>query len=378
MPQRKKKTSKPALPSPYKERLQRLKRSLKKQDIDGALITNRTDYRYLTGFTGEDSAVLVTPKTVMAISDGRFEVALAQEASWMETTMRSGLLDHEIARVCQSMGLTRVGFQSRHVSVASLASIKKKSRSTKFSPLDSTLLDMRKVKDDLEMRTLRKAVKIAEASFLALREQLRIGDTEQQIAARLEFEMKSRGADGISFPTIVAEGPNAALPHAHPGRRKIKKGSALLIDWGARVNGYCSDLTRVLFVGSIPAKIGEVYQTVLTAQLRAIKAVKAGAPLSSVDAAARGFIADAGYASRFNHGLGHGLGLDVHESPRISWQSDDPLHAGEVVTIEPGIYLPGVGGVRIEDDVLVTRTGCRVLSKLSKSLDDAVVKIGRR
>lgn len=371
-------TKKVSVPAQYKRRIARFRRGLQKEGFDAAIVNRRTDYRYLTGFTGEDSAVLFTGTSVMAISDGRFEESLRQEVPWMSTRMRTGTLDDEIGAVCRSLGRKRFGFQGRHVSVTSLDTWKKKGRPASFGPFGELIDDMRRIKDEEELRVLRKAIRIAEAAFVATKEQIRIGDTELQIAARIEYEMKSRGAAGLSFSTIVAEGPNAALPHAHPGKRKIKKGSALLIDWGARFEGYCSDLTRVLFVGSIPAKIGEVYETVLAAQLKAIKTVKAGAKLSAVDASARQFIAESGHGDRFNHGLGHGLGLDVHESPRISWQSQKPMRTGEVVTIEPGVYLPGVGGVRIEDDVLVTKTGCRVLSKLGKSLDEAVIHVGRR
>ncbi|MGB2985984.1 MAG: M24 family metallopeptidase, partial [Phycisphaerae bacterium] len=193
----------------------------------------------------------------------------------------------------------------------------------------------------------------------------------------LEYEMKKRGSSEPAFTTICAEGPNAALPHAYPGKRKVKLGGAILLDWGARIDGYCSDLTRMIFVGSIPRKLGEVYRIVLEAQMRAIAGIRPGERMCDVDAIARNFIAEAGYADEFNHGLGHGLGMEVHEAPALSWRSKEKLEAGMVVTVEPGIYLSGVGGVRIEDDVIVTPTGCRVLSRLSKKLEDAVIQCDR-
>ncbi|MEK7732384.1 MAG: M24 family metallopeptidase, partial [Planctomycetota bacterium] len=202
---------------------------------------------------------------------------------------------------------------------------------------------------------------------------IRVGQTELEMAARLEYEMKRRGASSPAFPTICAEGPNAAVPHAHPGLRKVKRDRAILFDWGARVGRYCSDLTRVVFVGSIPPKLGEVYRIVLEAQLAGIAAVKPGRRMCDVDAAARKIIADAGYGDAFTHGLGHGLGLDVHEPPSLSFRSKEELEPGMIVTVEPGIYLPGVGGVRIEDDILVTPTGGRILTKLDKTLVGAVI-----
>ncbi|MHC5108807.1 MAG: M24 family metallopeptidase [Planctomycetota bacterium] len=367
------KTRKAAIPETYKRRLALLRKQARRHHLSALLITRRTDYRYLTGFTGEDSAVLVTAGKVMVISDGRFDEAINQECPWVLRTMRKGTLDQEIARVCQQMKLKQVAFEPSQVSVASLNIWRKKTRGVRLVEMPPLLVRMRRIKDEQELRSIRKAIRVAQDSFLAMRSTIRIGDTEQQLAARLEFEMKQRGSDGVAFPSIVAEGPNAALPHAHPGRRKVKKGSAILFDWGARIDGYCSDLTRLVFVGSIPGKIGEVYKIVLDAQLRAIATLRAGVGLDAVDAAARSFIKDRGFGDAFNHGLGHGFGLDVHEQPRISWQAKDPLLAGEVVTIEPGIYLPGVGGVRIEDDVIVTTKGRRVLSSLSKAMEDSVI-----
>jgi Xaa-Pro aminopeptidase len=214
---------------------------------------------------------------------------------------------------------------------------------------------------------------VAEEAFIAVRRSVRVGTSEREIAARLEYEMRKRGAEAAAFPTIVAEGPNAALPHAVAGERKVRKGSAVLIDWGAVCDFYRSDLTRVLFVGSIPPALRKVYAIVREAQGKAIAAVRPGAVMRDVDAVARRHIERAGYGKAFGHGLGHGIGLDTHEPPRLSWMSEEKLAAGMVVTVEPGIYLPGVGGVRIEDDVLVTPAGCKVLSRLSKDIELAVV-----
>jgi Xaa-Pro aminopeptidase len=236
---------------------------------------------------------------------------------------------------------------------------------------------MRKIKDEGELKSIQQSIRVAEEAFDVLKQSIRLGQTELELAARIEYEMKRRGSHRPAFPTICAEGPNAALPHAHPGKRKVKSGSAILVDWGAWVGRYCSDLTRVLFVGSIPRELGKVYEIVLEAQRMAIAAIKPGVKMCDVDAVARNFIASQGYKKEFTHGLGHGVGIDIHEAPSLSWRSDEALAEGMVVTVEPGIYLPGVGGVRIEDDVLVAKRGCRILTRLDKSLSGAVIPARR-
>ena len=358
-------------------RLSRCRQQMKKHRVAGYLLSNPTDYFYLTGFTGEDSAVLITPKDVHLITDGRFDESSRQECPWARKWMRKGLLNPEIAKVLKELKLKSAAVQTEHLTVDSHAEINKLTRGCRLSTAPAITAEMRCLKSPAELTVMRKAIRVAEDAYEALLGTIRLGQTELEMAARLEYEMKIRGASGPSFPTICAEGPNAALPHAHPGRRKVRAGSAILFDWGARVGGYCSDLTRVLFVGSMPCQVGEVYAIVLEAQLRAIAAIKPGVRMCDVDAVARGFIAAAGHGEAFNHGLGHGLGLDVHEPPSLSWRSDAKLAAGMVVTVEPGIYLPRVGGVRIEDDILVTPTGCRVLSRLDKKRDNAIIPARR-
>lgn len=355
------------------KRLTRCRRSMKKHRMSAYLVTSRMDGFYLTGFTGEDSAVLVMPRDVHIISDGRFDEAINQECPWVTRWMRRGLLTAEIANVAKKLKIKSLAIQPAHMSVADRDAIRRNCRSTRLVDAKPIAAEMRELKDDAELSKIRKAIRIAQDAFAATCESIRVGQTELEMAARLEYEMKVRGASGPSFPTICAEGPNAALPHAHPGSRKVKNGSAVLFDWGARVGNYCSDLTRVVFVGSIHDKIGEVYRIVLEAQRRAIAGIRPGERMCDVDDLARQYIADAGYREAFNHGLGHGLGLEVHEAPSLSWRSNAKLQAGMVVTVEPGIYLPGVGGVRIEDDVLVTPKGHRMLSRVKKRLEDVVL-----
>jgi len=357
-----------------KERLKSCRRDMSKRRIRAYLVTQTSDLFYLCGFTGEDSAGLVTPNAFHLISDARFSETIRKECPWTTVWMRKGLLDAEIASVCRKLKIRSLAVQGDAMTLASRDAIVKQNRSVRLVQAPPIVATMRTIKGKSEVSTIRRAIRIAEEAFLAMRATIRSGQTELELAARLEYEMKRRGASEPSFTTICAIGAGAALPHAHPGRRKVKHGSAILFDWGARVGRYCSDLTRMVFIGRVAPKIARIYEIVLDAQLRAIRAVCPGQRMCDVDAVARDFIKEAGYAEQFGHGLGHGLGLDVHEPPSLSWRSDERLKAGMLVTVEPGIYLPGVGGVRIEDDVLVTPNGRRVLSRLSKTLEDAIIR----
>ena len=365
-------------PSPViSGRLAQCRRKMAKHRIHAYLISSPRDYFYLTGFSGEDSAVLLTPRDVHVISDGRFDESSKKECPWARIWMRKGLLNDEIAKACKQLKIKSLAVQPDHLTVGDHATLIKLNKQTRLRNAPEIVARLRCGKSAIELTAIRKALRIAEQAFLATRDSIRIGQTELELAARLEYEMKRRGASEPAFPTICAEGRNAALPHASPGNRKIKRGSAILFDWGARVGGYCSDLTRMVFVGNMPCEIGEVYGIVLEAQRRAIAGIRPGERMCDIDALARSFIADAGYGKAFNHGLGHGLGLNVHEAPSLSWRSKEKLEAGMVVTVEPGVYLPGLGGVRIEDDVLVTPGGRRVLSRLSRKPEDAVIRCGR-
>lgn len=367
-----KKAKKTASPI-YKDRLKGCRALLKKTGASALLMTHDTDFYYLTGFTANESAVMVTPKDVHIITDSRFEMESAREVGWATIWMRRGMLNDEIVTVCKKAKVKKLAVQAGHFTIADEAELKKKLKGVRFIP-DAGICDkMRIIKTPADIAALKKAIKVAEDAFAATRKTIKVGQTETDMAARLEYEMRKRGASCPAFGTIVAEGANGAIPHAVPGTRKVKKGSSILFDWGARVARYNSDLTRMVFVGSIPRKIEEIYKIVLDAQLAGIDAVKPGARMCDVDAIARKIIVDAGYGERYTHGLGHGLGLDVHEAPSLSWRSKEKLKPGMVVTVEPGIYLPGVGGVRIEDDVVVTARGNNVLTSFKKTLRSAVI-----
>ena len=362
-------------PPHLRVRLRALRKRIRQWGCNALLVSHAKDIRYLTGFIGDDSWLVVPAgaSNVTVISDFRFQEEIQRIAPHVAVIMRQKGLAQELQKLTAQKNYQRIAFQASHVTVAGRRVLAKALGAKNLMPVDDGLLAQRAVKDVVEVRAIRRALKIQQEAFQHTVEQIEPGQSEQQIAAHLEYQMRILGADGCAFPTIVAAGSNASLPHAIPSNRKVKKGQIILIDWGAVWNGYCSDLTRVVVVGGMPARMREIYQIVLDAQRAAIDAIASGKPLSEIDAMARQVIVKAGYGDRFGHSLGHGLGLDVHEQPTLSAKSKGQLVPGQVVTVEPGIYLPGVGGVRIEDDVLVTERGRRVLSDLPTGLEFTMI-----
>jgi len=355
---------------PRRCRLQRLRAALSDQECDALLITNPNDIFYLTGFHGEDSYLLVSSRACVIISDFRFQEELDQTPRGVRVHIRDGAIDKAVGRVVADYeGLRSIGVQAEHLSLVRKTRLARAVRPARLRQTKGLLGRLRAVKDDVEVRAIRRAVRIQEEALRGTLDTLEPGVAEAEVAAELEYRMKRLGAEGPSFPTIVAAGAAASRPHYRPGEPKLRARGAVLIDWGARAAGYCGDMTRCVAFGRWPGPLAEVYDLVLEAHLTAIDAVRPGARCRDVDAAARDVIAAAGYGDVFGHGLGHGLGLDVHESPRLSRHTSETLEPGMVVTIEPGVYLPGVGGIRIEDDVLVTGRGRRNLSTLPKDRD---------
>jgi Xaa-Pro aminopeptidase len=359
-------------------RLQSCRDAIRRRQLDACLISNRVDQFYLTEFDGEDGAALILPSRVYLLTDGRFAEEAARSAPWAAPVVRTGPLKEAIARLARRHHIRRLGFQPEHLSVAAHGDLRKTLRPTRMVPLPGVVADLRLRKDETEISALEEAIRVAETAFETAIRHIRLGMTELELAGDLQHEMLRLGASEASFPIIIAEGPNSSLPHARPGNRPIRDGSAVLIDWGATVSHYRSDLTRMVFIRRIPPRFRRMYEQVLAAQMEGIRAVRPGVRMCDVDAKARGLLAAAGMGRHFTHGLGHGLGLDIHEAPRLARKVTDRLEPGMVVTVEPGVYIPGVGGVRIEDDVLVTESGVRVLTSLPKDLDATVVHTGRR
>ncbi|MGQ9651208.1 MAG: M24 family metallopeptidase [Phycisphaerae bacterium] len=355
-------------------RLDRCREVIRRKGMDGFLATNRVDQFYLTEFDGEDGAALVLPSRVYLLTDGRFAEEAGKKAPWAIAVIRTGSLKDALARLTRRHRIRKLAFQPEHLTVSDLITFRRAVAPTRLRGLPRLVSSLRLKKDEIEVAAIREAIRIAETAFQTVIGRIRLGMTERDIAAELLFEMTRLGARGASFPIIVAEGPNSSLPHAKPGKRRIGVGSAVLIDWGAVADGYCSDLTRVVFVRRIPPRFRRMYENVLAAQLEGIRAIAPGVRMCDVDGKARKVLAKTGMGCRFAHGLGHGLGLDIHEAPRLAKKVTDRLEPGMVVTVEPGVYFPGIGGVRIEDDVLVTETGAEVLTSLPKNLDAMVVQ----
>lgn len=341
---------------------------------DALLVTNPVDVSYLSGFTGEDSWLVVGKGKGVVISDGRFLEEVELECPDFTATIRRGSLVDALAKVVHRKRVTTLGYDPAYVSVALLSDLRRGLKGVRLVRAPKVVSMLRVVKDRHEVMAIRRAVRVAEAGWKAMRRRLRMGMTEHDVAAELEHQMRRAGADGRAFPTIVAINAHAARPHAKPGRRQLKPGAVLLVDFGARVEGYVSDLTRVLFAARIAPRARAVYNVVRAAQAAAIDVVRPGIGVREVDAAARLVIRKAGYAKEFGHGLGHGIGREVHEQPRLGPRGvTGCLEPGMVVTIEPGIYLRGRFGIRLEDDVLVTAKGRECLSGLEKDPDDLII-----
>jgi Xaa-Pro aminopeptidase len=362
---------------PYRDRQQRLRAACREAKLDHLLVTNPKDVGYLTGFMGGDSYLLFHVRTnarPILVSDFRYEEELAPFKDSLQTVIRKGAMTDAVSELLD--GLDQVGFQSEVMTVGERDSYTKKlgAAKAKLLPTRGLVTGLRVCKDKSEIKLIRKAVKIQEDALRAVLRRLKPGRTELQIAARLEEEMKSRGSEAPSFNTIVAAGATGSLPHYRPQDLKIKKGSTVLIDWGATYRGYHSDMTRTFALGKWPKKLKEVYPIVLEAHEKSAAALAPGKTTQEIDKIARDVITDAGFGDFFGHGLGHGIGLDIHEDPRVSHMAaPTPLKAGHVVTIEPGIYLPGIGGIRIEDDYAVTDTGSKCLCTLPRDLDWATL-----
>ena len=360
----------------FAARRQQLLHRLKKENVEAILVTDFTNVTYLTGFRGDDSYLLLGRDQTVLISDSRYEVQIAEECAGLDAYIRSNrvpLID-ATAKVIGKARPAKLAFESHRLTVEQHGKLQERLKSAELVPLSGVVEQLREIKDADEIASIRSAIRSAERGFRLLRASVVNEMTELEAAHDLEHAMRRFGASGAGFSPIVAAGSRSALPHARPGRTAICSGPFLLVDWGAEsCDGYKSDLTRLLVTGKISPKLERIYGVVLKAQTRAIRAIRPGVPAAKVDRAARRVIEQAGYGKRFGHGLGHGIGLNIHEGPRLAPTSRTPLKPGMVVTVEPGIYLPGWGGVRIEDDVLVTRDGCEVLTSLSREIEQAVV-----
>jgi Xaa-Pro aminopeptidase len=355
-----------------------VRRALAERTLDGILLTHPGDLAYLSDFSGHDSIGVLTADDFILVTDFRYTEQAQIEAPWLKTILRDGKMSDALLAAFDQLKATAYGFESNFTTFGQVEGLRKAIAEKKLAyavhPVDDLMVNVRKVKDEVEIQVIRDAVKVAQDAMLDLKPFMKPGITENELAGRLVFEMRKRGASDASFEPIIATGPASSLPHYRPGDIPTKSDTFLLTDWGARYQGYCSDITRTWAIGKIADKLKEIYAVCLDAQLAAIAAIKPGVTNKSVDAIARGIIEQAGYGQYFGHGLGHGIGRDIHEQPTLRKTGpDEELKPGMIVTVEPGIYLPGVGGVRIEDDVLITAAGHEVLTSLPKSLQDCTL-----
>jgi Xaa-Pro aminopeptidase len=361
----------------YATRRHKLLAEVRKKGIDTILVTNETNVRYLTGFTGDSTYLLLSRQLALLISDSRYTTQIAEECSGLDLFTRPHTLKmHEaVGKVASQAKLVKIGFEPGTVTVETLEQWKEQLKAIEFVPCSGLIEDLRMVKDAGELAEIRLAIRLAEKGFATLRATIRPDSTELEVAHDLEHAMRKFGSPGVSFPPIVGVGPRGALPHGRPSSSRISDADSVLVDWGAvSPGGYRSDLTRVLVTGKVSAKLEKVYRVVLNAQRLGIEAIRPGAKCSDVDTVARQHIDQAGFGKYFGHSLGHGIGLNIHEGPRLAAVSEQVLVPGMIVTVEPGIYIPGVLGVRIEDDILVTKDGCEVLTSVPKEFEEAIVR----
>ncbi len=351
----------------YSSRLTKIRESIKRKGIEGFLVTDINNVRYLTGFSGSSGLILITRKKSCFVTDFRYKEQAEKEVKGWDIIIGKGDMIKTIKGLSKKTGIKKLGFESsaayeffRRLSNIDLS----------VKAFEGLVERLRQIKDAIEINSIREAVRRAETAFLDVKPYIRKGIKERAIALRLEERLKKNGCRHIPFDLIVASGPNSAMPHAKPTERKLIKGDLIIIDWGGEADGYFSDMTRTLLIGGDNvSKKKEIYQIVLKASKSAISQVLPGVKSNDIDFSARKVIKKAGYGEFFGHGTGHGVGLQVHELPRITWNKIGIIKGDMVFTIEPGIYVPGLGGVRIEDMVVVKPDGHEVLTTLPKEVE---------
>lgn len=350
----------------YFTRLTLLRESFKRKEIEGFLVTEIHNVRYLTGFTGSSGLLLITKRGNIFITDFRYQEQAEKEIQGWDIHIAKGGMINSVKNLSRKMGIKKLGFESS----VSYEFFKRLSEKLNLKASKVLIEKLREIKDADEINLIKEAVRRAETAFQEIRPYIKQGIKERAIALRLEERLKNRDCRHIPFEVIVASGSNSAMPHARPTEKKLKKGDLVIIDWGAEANGYFSDMTRTLLIdGENINKKKKIYQLVLEANKRAIVHASPGVESGKVDGSARDVINKAGYGRFFGHGTGHGIGLQVHELPRITRNVREVIKENMVFTIEPGIYLPGIGGVRIEDMVMVKADGSEVLTRLPKKLE---------
>ncbi|WP_226582948.1 M24 family metallopeptidase [Halobacillus litoralis] len=349
-------------------KLSNLRKAISTEGLDALLIMSPKNRRYMSGFTGSSGALLITESSAVLITDFRYTGQAGEQAEEFEVIEHKTPMPKAVASKVEELGLKRVGFEKEHVTYSSYEQYNQ-ALEAELVPTSGMVEKLRLIKTDEEISILKDAVKIADDAFQHILSYIKPGVKEIDVSNELEFFMRKQGAASSSFDIIVASGYRSALPHGAASEKEIQSGELVTLDFGALYKGYCSDITRTVAVGEISDELKEIYDTVLQAQLKGMEGIKAGITGKDADALTRDYIKEKGYGEYFGHSTGHGIGLDVHEGPGLSFRSDQTiLEEGMVVTVEPGIYVPGVGGCRIEDDTIVTKTGNERLSQSTKEL----------
>lgn len=349
-------------------RVEKLREAMRKDSIDGFLITSQYNLRYLTNFTGTTGLAVITLDKAFFVTDFRYTEQAAAQAQGFEIVKNSGPIFEEVATICQNEEINVLAFEESFVSFAEYSVLEDLIEESSLAPVSGMIEALREVKDEEEIALIQQACHIADQGFEHILKMIRPGMTEIEVANQLDFFMRSLGATSVSFETIVASGLRSAMPHGVASEKVIEQGDLITLDFGCYYQGYVSDMTRTFAVGDPGDKLKEIYQIVLEAQEKVLAAAKPGMTGIELDAIARDHIASFGYGDAFGHSTGHGIGLEIHEGPNVSFRADKAFVVGNVITDEPGIYLPGIGGVRIEDDLLITETGNKVLTHSPKEL----------
>jgi len=364
-----KSTKSEAFPESYREkRLARLGLLADSQGADAVLISNLKSIRYFCGFTGSSAHLLYCREKVYFLTDGRYKTQSKKEVENAEIIVYENKALDSISSLLRETGIKRLAFEAKETSYCDFLKLKENLDDIGLVPVSDELRKIRTLKDDVEIDLLKRAAEIPLNAFIAVHGLIRPGVKELDVALALDVEMRKRGAEKISFDIIVASGKRSSLPHGLAGDKLIEEGDLVIVDFGAVVEGYSTDETCTLKTGDVGKEALKIYDAVLSAHDKAIKAARPGVMARDIDAVARDYIHDKGYGDYFIHGTGHGVGLDVHELPVISKKSEDVLEEGMVFTVEPGIYVPGLGGARIEDMVLVTAKGSETITKCNNYL----------
>ncbi len=351
-------------------RIEKVREKFSPNEIDGFVSFKRENIRYLTGFSGSTAAVFLTRDRAFFLTDFRYKTQAENEVKGNFDIRECKKIIESLSELIRSLGLRKIGFES-NLSYSIYLELQDKLNPARLVSTKNLIEDIRIVKYPEEVDCIRKAIGIAGRAFKGIRGIIRQGCKERDIAIEMEHRLRKEGTETIPFDIIVASGDRGAMPHGIAGDKIIKDGELVIVDFGSRYKGYHSDCTRTLAMGGFNTRQREIYDIVLSAQRNAIKAIKPGEKASEVDSKAREHIKNAGFGDNFGHGTGHGVGLEVHESPRIAEGQDDIIKEGMVFTVEPGIYIPGWGGIRIEDMALVTKDGCEVLtSSIEKEMEE--------